>query len=63
MKIYADGCLDHNAHTDSGATFEARCPKCRGNIRVAEYSWWSTRCSCGIEWELNIEIYAEATDE
>ena len=62
-KIYAaeDILFNYEAGTggDAGLGFIANCPICKMTVRVAEHQWWTSICSCGLHWKLNIEITAE----
>ena len=60
-KIYA---INENFvdHSDAGITFEAQCPKCNCTIRVAPHAWWETKCTCGLEWNIEIDIYAKTEE-
>lgn len=44
---------------DSGLTFVFECPSCDDEIKVAEYGWWDTTCSCGLNWDLDIKAVGE----
>lgn len=54
--IYATN-VDYQDQGGAGLRFTANCPKCGSQLNVAELPWWSTKCSCGLEWKLNIEVY------
>lgn len=43
--------------TDAGCIYNVKCPECLDVIRVGDYSWWSTMCSCGRTW--SVEVIAE----
>jgi len=40
---------------DAGEVYEVTCPVCQEQISVALFGgWWSTHCSCGYNWTIDL---------
>lgn len=48
---------------DAGLCFTLQCPRCMETIRVAEWCWWNTTCSCRIEWKLDLRALGYHQEE
>ena len=48
--------IKYDGESDAGSVFLVHCPECGGEIRCPAFggSWWSQKCSCGYEWEVNV---------
>lgn len=45
---------------DAGIRLAGKCPICGDTVKVAEYQWWVSVCSCGNKWRFVLSIVADA---
>jgi len=48
--------VEYTCQCDAGDVYTLSCPKCKNDVEVSLSGgeWWSTKCSCGYSWSVDI---------